>query len=184
MRRSVAVPPLLGTDVSAVELIRPERPIVENGVQSGQTIEYTGTRWRDGLDRHGQRLGEVRHGLRSGAIRRFDGMYTFIELWTPNDNWLALKADERAAFMEGVGGAMGQMAEAGIETLGWGAVDPDTPVPAAQQYVAVWQAPDKAAIEMLEQGIEASGWYSYFDQVNARAELSGPEVVIGEHVAM
>lgn len=111
-------------------------------------------------------------------------MYTFIELWTPNENWKALSADERTAFMDGVGGAMGQMSEAGIETLGWGVVDPDTPVPTEQRYVAVWQAPDKAAIEMLEQGVEASGWYTYFDQVNARAELSSPEHVIGEHITM
>lgn len=111
-------------------------------------------------------------------------MQTFIELWTPNDRWKELSVDERRAFMEGVGGAMAQMNEAGIETLGWGAIDGDTPFPIDHRYVAVWQAPDRAAIEMLEQGIEASGWYGYFDQVNARAVLSSPETVIGEHIAM
>lgn len=111
-------------------------------------------------------------------------MHTFIELWTPNDNWKALSPDERAAFMEGVGGAMGQMSEAGISTLGWGEVDADTPYPCEYRFVAVWTAPDRAAIEMLEQGIAASGWYDYFDQVNARSELSGPETVIGQHIAM
>ena len=111
-------------------------------------------------------------------------MYTFIELWTPNDTWLALSAEDRQAFMEGVGGAMEQMTAAGITTLGWGVVDDDTPYPAEQRYVAVWQAPSLEAITMLEEGVEGSGWYQYFDQVNARAELHGPEVVIGAHITM
>lgn len=111
-------------------------------------------------------------------------MYTFIELWTPNDTWKALDPSERQAFMEGVGGAMQQMTEAGITTLGWGTIESDTPLRTDHDFVAVWQAPSKEAITMLEAGVEASGWYDYFDQVNARAELHGPEVVIGAHITM
>jgi len=110
-------------------------------------------------------------------------MYTFIELWTPNDTWKALSSEDRQAFMEGVGGAMEQMT-APITTLGWGWIDSDTPYPIDHEFVAIWQAPDREAIGMLEAGVEASGWYSYFDQVNARAELSGPENVIGAHISM
>lgn len=111
-------------------------------------------------------------------------MYTFIELWTPNETWKGLTSEQRQAFMEGVGGAMGGLLAAGITNLGWGNVDVDTPMSVGEQYVAVWQAPDLDTLKLLESAIAGSGWYDYFDQVNARAELAPPDAVIGEHITM
>ena len=179
--------PSIGVDgVGAVELAASERVLRgRRGGMGGEPVEQRGARRGGGrLDLHGERLGDFRHRLATVPVRTVIGMYTFIELWTPNDTWKALSAEERSAFMEGVGGAMEQMTAAGITTLGWGAVDDDTPYATDRQYVAVWQAPSKEAIETLEQGVQGSGWYDYFDQVNARAELAGPEVVIGEHISM
>jgi hypothetical protein len=109
-------------------------------------------------------------------------MYTFIEVWTPNDSWKNLPASSRRAFMAGVSGAINEMAAAGITTLGWGVNDADTPHRADGQYVAVWQASSREAIGALEAGIASSGWYDYFDQVNVRAELVDAVDIMAEHV--
>ncbi|MEM7337864.1 MAG: DUF6616 family protein [Actinomycetota bacterium] len=111
-------------------------------------------------------------------------MYYFIEAWTPNDTWKGLSAEDREAFMAGVRGAITQMAEGGISTLGWGENDADTPHRIDQEFVAVWQAPSKEAIQALEAGVQASGWYDYFDQGNLRAELGPEQAVMDRHVAL
>ncbi|MEM9609724.1 MAG: DUF6616 family protein [Actinomycetota bacterium] len=109
-------------------------------------------------------------------------MYHFIEAWTPNDRWAALSTEDRRAFMDGVAGAIAQMAEGGITTLGWGTNDADTPNRMDHQYVAVWQAPSLEAIEALEAGVQASGWYDFFDQVNLRTDLRPASEVMDDHV--
>lgn len=111
-------------------------------------------------------------------------MYHFIEAWTPNDAWRALPTDERQAFMDGVRGAIAQMADGGITTLGWGVNDADTPYRLDHEFVAVWQAPSKEAVTALEAGIEASGWYGFFDQVNLRVTLGPEGEVMDQHVAL
>ena len=109
-------------------------------------------------------------------------MYTFIETWTPNDRWAALPDAERRAFMDGIRGAIAEMGDGGITTLGWGVNDDDSPNRLDHTYVAVWQAPSREAIGALEAGVEASGWYDYFDQLNVRAELRPADEVMDEHV--
>jgi hypothetical protein len=109
-------------------------------------------------------------------------MYHFIETWTPNERWMALSTDERRAFMDGVIAAIEQMAEGGITTLGWGTNDADTPHRLDHEYVAVWQAQSKEAIQALEAGVQGSGWYDFFDQKNLRAELRPHTEVMGQHV--
>ncbi|MEM9711622.1 MAG: DUF6616 family protein [Actinomycetota bacterium] len=110
-------------------------------------------------------------------------MYLFIETWTPNDRWDALPPADRSAFMDGVRGAISEMAAGGITTLGWGTVDDDTPHRTDHTHVAVWQAPSVEALQSLEAGVQASGWYDYFDQVNVRTELRPADEVMDEHVA-
>lgn len=109
-------------------------------------------------------------------------MYHFIEAWTPNDAWRALSSEDRRAFMDGIAGAISQMAEGGITTLGWGVNDADTPHRLDQAFVAVWQAPTLEAVQALEAGVEGSGWYDYFDQGNLRANLVPANEIMDQHV--
>ena len=109
-------------------------------------------------------------------------MYTFIEVWTPNDTWKSLPTADRQAFMDGVTSAIEQMAAGGITTLGWGVNDSDTPHRADGEFVAVWQAPNREAIGALEAGVQGSGWYDYFDQVNVRSELTDVADIMAKHV--
>jgi hypothetical protein len=48
----------------------------------------------------------------------------------------------------------------------------------------VWRAPRREALDRLREVIAREGWYDYFEQVNVTGELSAPEVVIGQHLAM
>ena len=50
-------------------------------------------------------------------------MHTFIELWKPRPAWLALGADERQAYLDKVGPAIGQLLAAGVEIVGWGRIE-------------------------------------------------------------
>lgn len=109
-------------------------------------------------------------------------MYHFIETWTPNERWMALSTEERRAFMDGVIAAIEQMGDGGITTLGWGTNDDDTPHRLDHEYVAVWQAPNKEAIQALEAGVQGSGWYDFFDQKNLRTELRAHTEVMDQHV--
>ena len=84
--------------------------------------------------------------------------------------------------MDGVTAAIELMAEGGITTLGWGTNDADTPHRLDHEYVAVWQAQSKEAIQALEAGVQGSGWYDFFDQKNLRAELRPHTEVMGQHV--
>ncbi len=84
--------------------------------------------------------------------------------------------------MDGVRGAITDMAAGGITTLGWGTVDDDTPHRLDHTYVAVWQAPSAEALGALEAGVQASGWYDFFDQVNVRTRLRSADDVMDEHI--
>ncbi len=110
-------------------------------------------------------------------------MHVFIETWTPNERWAALPEPDRRAFMDGIRGAISDMAAGGIATLGWGTVDDDTPHRLDHTYVAIWQAPTAEAIRALEDGVQSSGWYEFFDQVNVRSELRSADDVMDEHIA-
>ncbi|MEM8925525.1 MAG: DUF6616 family protein [Actinomycetota bacterium] len=110
-------------------------------------------------------------------------MYTFIELYSLNDKWLALGAEDREALVSQIGDAVEQLADAGVTSLGIGINDADTSKRADYDYVGVWQAPDLASITLLEAGIAASGWYDYVEQVNGRSTLLPPEEILVEHLS-
>lgn len=111
-------------------------------------------------------------------------MYVLVESWTPKQTWLDLDAADREEFTAGVRAAIAEMAEGGIETLGWGVNDDDAPHRLDRTYVAVWRMPSREHARALEEGIEGSGWYGYFDQVNVRAELRPAADVLDEHVRL
>lgn len=107
-------------------------------------------------------------------------MHTFIELWNPTDRWRELSAEERKAFMEGVGQGMEQLSAAGVETLGWGSMDGGIDAPAPYRYFAIWRAPDAHGIEVMQAAVAESGWYDLFEQVNAGGALQTPDEVIAD----
>lgn len=96
-----------------------------------------------------------------------------VELYTPNAAWLALPHSARDAFLATIGGGMAALADAGIEVLALGEVDPATALASGHRFVGIWRFNDAAGRDALLAGIAARGWYDYFDHVNAATAGGG-----------
>ncbi|MBP6561848.1 MAG: hypothetical protein KA214_00075 [Neisseriaceae bacterium] len=92
-----------------------------------------------------------------------------IELYTPKNSWLTLAQDAKQAYLDQVKTGMAGLSAAGVQVL---ALAPTQPNPDPQhdsphQYLGIWAFPNAELRSLLLQGIAASGWYDYFDHVNA-----------------
>ncbi len=90
-----------------------------------------------------------------------------IELYTPKPAWLALPAQQRQQFLEGIRSGMGGLSSLGVEVLALGETEPDIDHASAHRFLGIWRCPGAQARDALLAGIGASGWYGYFDHVNA-----------------
>jgi hypothetical protein len=109
-------------------------------------------------------------------------MYLYIELWKAKPEWLALSQKERGEYMAQVGPAIEDLTKAGVEIVGWGLNDAETPYRGDYSYLAVWKMPDKELVEQFEKTVEQAGWHKYFKQINARGNLLTPEAAIGKMI--
>ena len=110
-------------------------------------------------------------------------MNILIELWRYKDSWLSLDQLQRADFLEKIGSTMGELEKAGVKCLGWGDLDPVTDQAVPYDFVALWQGTDQAALDFMLAKIKESGWYDYFDHVNARSSLSEPGPILQKHIS-
>jgi hypothetical protein len=90
-----------------------------------------------------------------------------VELYTPNAAWQALPASQRRQFLDGIQTAMGELSSLGIEVLTLGETDNGIDRASAHRFMGIWRFPDARARDTLLAGIRASGWYDWFDHVNA-----------------
>ncbi|MDO5290004.1 MAG: hypothetical protein Q4F13_10290 [Pseudomonadota bacterium] len=90
-----------------------------------------------------------------------------VELYTPNAAWQALSRTERQGFVDGIRAGMGALAGQGIELLTLAETCADLDHGSGHRYLGIWRFADPAARSALLAGIAASGWYGYFDHVNA-----------------
>lgn len=111
-------------------------------------------------------------------------MHLYVELWKEKPEWLALSQQERQDYMANIGPAIEDLAKAGVEVVGWGLNDSETPHRGDYRYLAVWKMPDKALVERFERAVEQAGWHNYFEQINCRGELTTPETVIGDMLGL
>lgn len=109
-------------------------------------------------------------------------MYLYVELWKPLEAWHALSPSEREEFSDGIAPAVSALLEAGIELIGFALNDPDTGNRADYVYLAAWRMPSRSLALELERAVADYGFFSYFDQVNARGEIVAPEEVL-KHMA-
>lgn len=111
-------------------------------------------------------------------------MYLYIELWNAKPAWLELSEKERGDYLSQLGPAIEGLAKAGVELVGWGINDSDTPYRGDYRYLAVWKMPSKDLVQQFEETVEQAGWHKYFEQINVRGELLTPEAVIGNMIEL
>lgn len=100
-----------------------------------------------------------------------------IELWNTTDAWHALDTPKRQAFFERTVAAMASV-QAGATCLGWGTVERAFDSAAPYPFVAVWEFESAADTAAFLRALRETGWYEYFEQVNAAAELMPPPAVV------
>lgn len=98
-----------------------------------------------------------------------------IELYTPNAAWLALPREQRQQFLDAIAGAMAGLAGLGVEVLALAETDARVDQCSPHRFLGIWRFPDTTARDALLAGIRASGWYGYFDHVNAASGAGGFE---------
>lgn len=98
-----------------------------------------------------------------------------VELYSLNPAWLALPAAQRQQFLDAVASAMGGLAAMGVQVLALAETDATLDRASPHRFLGIWRFPDTAARDALLAGIKASGWYGYFDHVNAASGTGGLE---------
>jgi hypothetical protein len=111
-------------------------------------------------------------------------MITYIELWKAKQAWIDLSKDERGNYMNGLGPAIQQLLDNGVQIVSWGSNEPSTFNRVDYDYFAVWTFPGTDAARDFEKMVEGAGWYNYFDQVNATGVASTPQDVLGIMINM
>lgn len=111
-------------------------------------------------------------------------MIYFIELWNAKPEWIALTKEERATYMQNVGGAIQGLLEQGVKVLSWSKNDEATTKRTGYEYFAIWGFPSQEIAESFQQLVEGAGWYNYFEQVNAMGKEDSVENTIGELIAL
>ncbi len=90
-----------------------------------------------------------------------------VELYTPNAAWEALPVEQRQQFLGNIGNAMGGLSRLGVEVLALAETESGIDQSSEHRFLGIWRFPDQQARDALLAGIKASGWYDYFDHVNA-----------------
>ncbi|MEN5060173.1 DUF6616 family protein [Luteimonas sp. TWI1416] len=103
-----------------------------------------------------------------------------VELYSANAAWRALPTANRERFLAGVHAGMGGLSSLGIEVLALGEADADIDHASGHRYLGVWRFPNTTARDVLLAGIRDSGWYDYFDHVNAACDAGG----LADHLAV
>ena len=100
-------------------------------------------------------------------------MQTLIILWQPNSKWHALTAEEKNKYLLSLDEAVNQARSQGVMTLGWSKIDQTLPKSTDKGYVGVFAMSDAEQIHLLEENIQQSKWYDYFDSVNVSIKPEG-----------
>ncbi|MEW2502861.1 haloalkane dehalogenase [Amycolatopsis sp. NPDC047767] len=108
----------------------------------------------------------------------------FIELYKYKPAWLELSAAERRRFAMALPTALGSLQERGLEILGYGPNDPATDHRADFDFFSVYRLPDAELLRELQAGIAESGWYDYFEQVNAGGPALTPAAALLQNVML
>lgn len=102
-----------------------------------------------------------------------------VELYSPNARWQALSAAQRQQFLGGIQAAMAGLSSLGVEVLALASTEPGIDQASDHRYLGIWRFPDAQSRAALLAGMRSSGWYGYFDHVNAASDAGG----FAEHMA-
>jgi len=62
--------------------------------------------------------------------------------------------------------------------------DTDTYQRVDYDFFAVWSFPDAKSAQDFEQNVVGAGWYTYFEQINARGLTQSPQEVLSKMISL
>ena len=104
--------------------------------------------------------------------------HILICIWQPNDRWLALSNDERKEYLQKIDRDANVAREAGMDILGWGALERGVSNPVEQSFCGVFAVEHREALYDVDKAIGEAGWYDYFDHSTLATELHGRDGVL------
>ena len=109
-------------------------------------------------------------------------MITYIEFWKTKQAWTDSTKEERGNYLTALGPAIQQLLDEGVQIISWGKNETSTFNRADYDYFAVWNFPTAESAQNFEHLVEASGWYNYFEQINAMGNSTSPQEVMGDMI--
>jgi len=94
----------------------------------------------------------------------------FVELYNYAPAWSKCSESERTEFVKKVIESVNGVKSAGVDVIAYGKNSNQTDRRAPYDFFCVYRVPNVEFQREFERQITASGWYSYFEQVN----ISGP----------
>jgi hypothetical protein len=73
---------------------------------------------------------------------------------------------------------------AGVEIIAWGYNDPSVDRRANYDAFGVYRMPNRALFEEFQKAVAGSGWYDYFEHVNAGGTQMAPPDMLSEHIQL
>ncbi|HZX78227.1 MAG TPA: DUF6616 family protein [Lysobacter sp.] len=96
-----------------------------------------------------------------------------VELYSPNAVWKALPREQRIRFLNRVAEGVAKLPSGEVEVLALTDTDGTIDSAAAHRFMGIWRFPEPATRDILLSAIRASGWYEYFEHVNASGQVGG-----------
>jgi len=110
--------------------------------------------------------------------------HIFIELWKFNERWTGADLDTRTRYVQELMPSVQAIMDAGVEIIAWGYNDLDVDHRAPYDAFGVYRMPNRALFDEFQQAVSASGWYDYFDHVNAGGTPIAPGAMLGQHIQL
>lgn len=110
--------------------------------------------------------------------------HIFIELWKFKDSWTDADLDTRSRYVNDLMPSVQAIMDAGVEIIAWGYNDLDVDHRAPYDAFGVYRMPDRARFDDFQRAVSASGWYHYFEHVNAGGVPIAPGDLLGQHIQL
>ena len=102
----------------------------------------------------------------------------FIELYNYKAEWKGRPPADREDFIKVVIEAVKGLGSAGVEVIAYGLNSVTTDRRAPYDFFCVYRVPSAEFQREFERQISASGWYTYFDQVNVSGDAADFQEVL------
>ncbi|MGO4152041.1 DUF6616 family protein [Cupriavidus sp. YAF13] len=110
--------------------------------------------------------------------------HIFIELWKFKDNWKKAGVDVRAKYVESLQPSLQAILASGVEIIAWGYNDPSVDHRANYDAFGVYRMPNRALFEEFQKAVAGSGWYDFFEHVNAGGTPVAPPDMLDQHIQL